>query len=54
MWQMLKKLLQDSSGQDLTEYGMLIGLVTAGTIASVNSIGCKVGVYFSNLNSALP
>jgi Flp pilus assembly pilin Flp len=50
----VRQLIQEACGQNLVEYGLLIALVTIGTINAVNAIGCKVGVYFSNLNNALP
>jgi Flp pilus assembly pilin Flp len=48
------RFLEDDRGQDLIEYGLLISIITAGTIVAVNGIGCKVNVYFSNANQALP
>lgn len=50
----LMRLLEEDRGQDLIEYGLLISIIAAGTILAVDSIGCKVGLYFSNTNDALP
>jgi pilus assembly protein Flp/PilA len=47
-------LLSDEQGQDLIEYGLLIGIITVGCIVSINAIGPKVAKYFSNLNANLP
>jgi pilus assembly protein Flp/PilA len=48
------RLLRDDSGQDLIEYGLLIGIITAAAIAAVLAIGPKVGTYFTDLNTKLP
>jgi pilus assembly protein Flp/PilA len=48
------RFVRDDAGQDLIEYGLLIGIITAGAIASILLIGPKVTAYFSNLNANLP
>jgi pilus assembly protein Flp/PilA len=48
------KFIRDEEGQDLIEYGLLIGIITAGAISFITPIGNKVSQYFSKLNSALP
>jgi Flp pilus assembly pilin Flp len=50
----VNKLVRDEAGQDLIEYGLLIGIITAGAITFIQPIGSKVSTYFSNLNSNLP
>jgi pilus assembly protein Flp/PilA len=52
--QFAMKLVRDEQGQDLIEYGLLIGIITVGAIAAILAIGPKVASYFSSLNSALP
>ena len=47
-------LMRDEQGQDLIEYGLLIGIITAGAITFITPIGNKVSQYFSKLNSSLP
>lgn len=54
MKQIFKTLVSDEQGQDLIEYGLLIGIITVGAIASILLIGPKVTGYFTNLNAALP
>ncbi len=54
MKRLLSPLLRDDQGQDLIEYGLLIGIITAGAVTFVGPIGSKVAGYFSNLNSKLP
>ncbi len=54
MKKVVGQLWCDDHGQDLIEYGLLIGIITAGAIAFIGPIGSKVAGYFSNLNSKLP
>jgi pilus assembly protein Flp/PilA len=51
---LLNRFVNEESGQDLIEYGLLIGIITTGAIASITAIGPKVSAYFTNLNSKLP
>lgn len=48
------RLVQEDSGQDLIEYGLLIGIITAGAITAIQALGPKVGGYYSSLNAVLP
>ena len=52
--QIFMRLVRDEQGQDLIEYGLLIGIITVGAIAAILAIGPKVSNYFSTLNTALP
>lgn len=45
---------RDESGQDLIEYGLLIGIITVAVLVAIQAIGPKVAKYFSDLNAALP
>jgi Flp pilus assembly pilin Flp len=47
------RLLRDESGQDLVEYGLLIGVITAAVVMTVTAIGAKVNQYYNDLNSNL-
>ena len=47
-------LVNDEQGQDLIEYGLLIGIITVGAIGAIIAIGPKVATYFSTLNTNLP
>ena len=51
---LLARLVRDVEGQDLIEYGLLIGIITAVCIVAITAIGPKVGAYFTNLNAKLP
>ena len=48
------QLVRDEQGQDLIEYGLLIGIITVGAIAAIILIGPKVATYFSTLETQLP
>jgi Flp pilus assembly pilin Flp len=50
----LRQFVRDEAGQDLIEYGLLIGIITAGAVISIQAIGPKVKTYFVNLNSNIP
>jgi Flp pilus assembly pilin Flp len=50
----LRRLTARTEGQDLIEYGVLIGLIAAATIASASVIGLKVPALYSATNAALP
>ena len=54
MTNLMKKLAHEDDGQDLIEYGLLIGIITVGAIASILLIGPKVTKYFTDLNAKLP
>jgi pilus assembly protein Flp/PilA len=53
MKSLLKRLVREEAGQDLIEYGLLIGLITAGAIAAISSIGPKVESYYTFLDGQL-
>lgn len=54
MKQLFSQFVSDEQGQDLIEYGLLIGIITVACIASISLIGPKVAKYFSDLNAKLP
>jgi Flp pilus assembly pilin Flp len=49
----LVRFVDDDRGQDLIEYGLLIGIITVGCIAAIISIGPKVTKYFTDLDGKL-
>jgi Flp pilus assembly pilin Flp len=51
---LITRFVSEDSGQDLIEYGLLIGIITAGAIGAIGAIGPKVSAYFTTLNSNLP
>ena len=54
MSQLFKRFVREEDGQDLIEYGLLIGIITVGCIVAINAIGPMVAAYFNNLNANLP
>jgi pilus assembly protein Flp/PilA len=50
---LLSRFLREDQGQDLIEYGLLVGIITVGAIASIKLIGPKVATFFSDLDSKL-
>ena len=47
------KLGRDDKGQDLIEYGLLVGIITVGAMVAIRAIGPKVQAYFDDLNTEL-
>jgi pilus assembly protein Flp/PilA len=47
------RFVREDAGQDLIEYGLLIGIITVVCIASIKTIGTKVSGYFSSLAGLL-
>lgn len=54
MRKLIARFIREDGGQDLIEYGLLAGIITAGAIASIILIGPKVAAYFTTLNSQMP
>jgi len=54
MKRLLGRLIREDSGQDLIEYGLLVGIITVTAIVGVKAIGPKVAAYFTALDGALP
>jgi pilus assembly protein Flp/PilA len=48
------RFVREESGQDLIEYGLLVGIITAGAVLAINAIGPKVTTYYSTLETRLP
>jgi pilus assembly protein Flp/PilA len=54
MRRLIERLIREDEGQDLIEYGLLVGIITVGAIVTIQAIGPKVATYFTNLNTAMP
>ena len=54
MKSVFNRFVREDAGQDLIEYGLLIGIITVGAIVAIAAIGPKVTAYFVNLNAILP
>ena len=51
MKNLIVRFVREEAGQDLIEYGLLVGIITVGAIALISVIGPKVARYFSDLNA---
>ncbi len=49
----LKALLQDESGQGMTEYAILIGTLALGAIVTLIAIGTRLNGVFGNVQTQL-
>ena len=49
MTALVKRFLHEESGQDLIEYGLLVGIITAGAVTAIAAIGPKVQTYWDTL-----
>jgi pilus assembly protein Flp/PilA len=54
MRKVLARFIREDDGQDLIEYGLLAGIITALAVGAIVSIGPKVTKYFTTLDSNLP
>jgi pilus assembly protein Flp/PilA len=54
MKNLFNRFVREDAGQDLIEYGLLVGIITVGAIAAITAIGPKVAGYFNTLNTNLP
>jgi len=50
---LLVRFVAQDSGQDLIEYGLLVGIITVGAVATILTIGPKVQGYFDGLCAAI-
>ena len=51
---LFQRFVRGESGQDLIEYGLLLGIITVGALTAINAIGPKVVDYFNDTNALLP
>ena len=54
MKNLVVRFIREDAGQDLIEYGLLVGIITVGAIAAITSIGPKVTKFFTDLDGKLP
>jgi Flp pilus assembly pilin Flp len=51
---LLSRAVRETSGQDLIEYGLLIGIITVGLVASIGQLPAIIAGMYSYLVSILP
>ena len=49
-----RKFVCNEDGQDLIEYGLLVGIITAVAVTAVSALGPKIQDYLEDLNAILP
>ena len=47
------RFVREDAGQDLIEYGLLVGIITITAIGAIRTIGPTVGGYFTTLDGLL-
>jgi len=50
----VEDFLRQEHAAEVTELGIVLALLVAGSVATIILIGPKITQYFSNLNSSLP
>jgi pilus assembly protein Flp/PilA len=53
MKHLLKKLVQDESGQDLIEYALVAALVGLGSVAAMGSLSGAIANTFNSIDNQL-
>ena len=54
MRKLVDRLIREDAGQDLIEYGLLVGLITIAAVAFITTVGGKVKTYFQTLSTTMP
>ena len=50
---MLVRFVREESGQDLIEYGLLVGIITSTAVLTIRSLGTIVQGFYTNLQTNL-
>jgi pilus assembly protein Flp/PilA len=53
MWERLKDLRQDESGQDLIEYALVAALIALGAVVSMKAVADAIGSAFTTIDTQL-
>jgi pilus assembly protein Flp/PilA len=48
MKSLIVRFVREDAGQDLIEYGLLVGIITVGAVAAITLIGTDVKTIFEN------
>ncbi|MEQ1573003.1 MAG: Flp family type IVb pilin [Vicinamibacterales bacterium] len=48
------RFVQEESGQDLIEYGLLVGIITTVAVATITLIGTRTQKFYTDLCAVLP
>ena len=50
---LVARFVREESGQDLIEYGLLVGIITSGAVLSIKAIAPIVSNYYTTLQTNL-
>jgi len=50
----IRRLVRQTHGQDLIEYGVLVAIIATGVLFAASQIGVKVPGYYASVEEALP
>ena len=50
---LLARFIHEEDGQDLIEYGLLLGIITVACMTAIVSIGGKIVGYYEALDTSL-
>jgi Flp pilus assembly pilin Flp len=50
---LFKRFVREEAGQDLIEYGLLVGIITAVSVATITAIGTRTKVFYTSLCTAI-
>ena len=53
MKNLMKRFVREDEGQDLIEYGLLIGIVTLACLTAIKGTGLVISGYFTALDTLL-
>jgi pilus assembly protein Flp/PilA len=51
--ELLLRLVQEDSGQDLIEYALVAALIALGALAGIKALGSDIATVFNNVGSDL-
>ena len=50
---LVARFVREESGQDLIEYGLLVGIITSTAVLTIRSLGTIVQGFYTNLQTNL-
>lgn len=53
MFELLKKLHKEDSGQDLIEYALIAALIAVGSVAAMGALATNISTEFSRVGAKL-
>jgi Flp pilus assembly pilin Flp len=53
LWKVVKRFVKEEEGLETVEYAIIAGLIVAGTIATITTIGIWVSAKFTALETEL-